>query len=33
MGAGIASGFGLHLPVAPGSLTNWQVAVTFGELG
>jgi hypothetical protein len=33
VGAGAASGFGLHLPVAPGSLTNWQVAVTFGEVG
>jgi len=33
MGAGIASGFGFHLPVAPGSLTNWQVGVTYGEIG
>lgn len=33
LGAGIASGFGLHLPVAPGSLTNWQAGVCFGELG
>lgn len=33
LGAGIASGYGLHLPVAPGSLTNWQTAVTFGEMG
>lgn len=33
LGAGIASGFGLHLPVAPGSLTNWQCGVNFGELG
>jgi hypothetical protein len=33
LGAGIASGFGLHLPVAPGSLTNWQCGVTFGEIG
>jgi hypothetical protein len=33
MGAGISSGFGFHLPVAPGSLTNWQFGVTFAELG
>lgn len=33
MGAGIASGFGFHLPVAPGSLGNWQFGVTYGELG
>lgn len=33
MGAGIASGFGFHLPVAPGSLSNWQCALTYGELG
>lgn len=32
LNAGAASGYGLHLPVAPGSLTNWQVGVTFGEL-
>lgn len=33
MGAGISSGFGFHLPVAPGTLTNWQFALTYGELG
>lgn len=33
LGAGASSGFGFHLPVAPGSLTNWQVGVNFGELG
>lgn len=33
LGAGIASGLGLHLPVAPGSLTNWQCGMTYGELG
>jgi hypothetical protein len=33
LGAGLASGFGLHLPVAPGSLANWQCGVTFGEIG
>ncbi len=33
LSAGAASGFGLHLPVAPGSLTNWQVGVTYGEFG
>lgn len=31
MGAGASSGFGLHLPVAPGSLTNWQCGVNFQE--
>lgn len=30
--AGASSGFGLHLPVAPGSLTNWQCGVNFAEL-
>lgn len=33
IGAGNTSGFGFHLPVAAGSLTNWQAALTFGELG
>ncbi len=33
LSAGISSGFGFHLPVAPGSLTNWQAGVTYGELG
>lgn len=33
MGAGISSGFGYHLPVAPGSLSNWQCGVNFRELG
>lgn len=33
MGAGVTSGFGFHLPVAPGTLTNWQCGVTFRELG
>lgn len=33
MNASAASGLGLHLPVAPGSLTNWQFGVTFAELG
>jgi len=31
--AGSASGFGLHLPVAPGSLTNWSCGITFREIG
>ncbi len=31
--AGSASGFGLFLPVAPGSLTNWQCGIVFRELG
>ena len=31
LNAGAASGFGFHFPVAPGSLSNWQVALTFGE--
>jgi hypothetical protein len=29
--AGLASGFGLHLPVAPATLTNWAFGVTFEE--
>jgi hypothetical protein len=33
IGAGASQGFGLHLPVAPGSLSNWQCSVTFGEIG
>ncbi len=31
LSANLASGYGLHLPVAAGSLTNWQMGVTFGE--
>lgn len=31
-GAGSTSGFGFHVPVAPGSLTNWQVGVAFAEV-
>lgn len=31
--AGEASGFGLHFPVAPGSLTNWSFGVVFREIG
>lgn len=30
--AGASSGFGLHLPVAPGSLSNWQCGANFAEL-
>lgn len=33
LGAAATSGFGFHLPVAPGSLTNWQMGVTFQEIG
>lgn len=33
LGANASSGFGLHLPVAPGSLSNWQCGVTFSEMG
>lgn len=33
LSAGLTSGYGLHLPVAPGTLTNWQMGVTFGETG
>lgn len=33
LGAGASSGFGYHLPVAPGSLSNWQCGVNFSELG
>ncbi len=29
--AGAVSGFGLHFPVAPGSLTNWSFTITFSE--
>jgi len=29
--AGSASGFGLHLPVAPGTLTNWAFGFTWIE--
>jgi len=31
MPAGLASGFGLHLPVAPVTLTNWHCGVVFAE--
>lgn len=30
--AGATSGFGYHLPVAPGTLTNWQMGVNFAEV-
>ena len=33
IGAGASVGYGLHLPVAPGSLSNWQVGVTYAEQG
>ena len=33
MNASAASGFGLHLPVAPATLTNWSFGVAFKELG
>lgn len=33
LGANIASGFGFGFPVAPGSLNNWQVGATYGEIG
>lgn len=32
MNAGAASGFGLHLPVAAATLTNWSFGVVFREL-
>lgn len=32
MSAGLTSGFGLHLPVAPTSLTNWSFGVEFMEV-
>ena len=32
MNASAASGFGLHLPVAPTTLTNWSCGVVFKEL-
>jgi hypothetical protein len=31
--AGSASGFGLHFPVAPGTLTNWAFGICFREIG
>lgn len=31
-GAGQTSGFGFHLPVAPGSLSNWQCGLNFAEV-
>ena len=31
--AGSASGFGVFLPVAPATLTNWAFGVTFREIG
>lgn len=31
--AAAAAGFGLHLPVAPTTLTNWTFGVIFSELG
>jgi hypothetical protein len=30
--ASSASGFGLYLPVAPATLTNWAFGVTFAEV-
>jgi len=32
MNASAASGFGLHFPVAPATLTNWAFGVVFREL-
>ena len=32
MPAGSTSGFGLFLPVAPGTLTNWSFGINFGEV-
>ncbi len=32
MNASASSGFGLYLPVAPTTLTNWSFGVTFAEL-
>ena len=31
--AGEASGFGLFLPIAPATLTNWSFGVTYAEIG
>lgn len=33
MNASAASGLGLHLPVAPATLTNWAFGLTYRELG
>lgn len=32
MGSGSANGLGLHLPVAPGTLTNWAFGTTWQEV-
>lgn len=32
MPAGSTSGFGLFLPIAPGTLTNWHAGVNYGEV-
>jgi hypothetical protein len=32
MGSGSANGLGLHLPVAPGTLTNWAFGCTWIEI-
>lgn len=32
MNASAASGFGLHFPVAPATLTNWSCGIVFREL-
>ena len=33
LNASAASGFGLHLPVAPATLTNWAFGITYEEVG
>ena len=33
IGANAASGFGLHLPAAPGTLTGWYFGITYAETG
>ena len=32
MSASLASGFGLHFPVAPTTLTNWNAGIVYREL-
>lgn len=33
MNASAASGFGLHFPAAPATLTSWNAGLCFGEMG
>lgn len=33
LSAALAQGYGFGLPVAAGSLSNWQAGITYGEMG